>query len=72
MLTLHGPVVDGGLGDEGDGVEVDPLPEGHVLHHLVCLHLALHLNVEDLQALPSWKEREGRGGRREKGGGEGG
>ena len=56
MLTLHGPVVDGSLGYQGDGVEVDPLPEGDFLHHLVGLHLALHLNVEDLQTLARWRE----------------
>ena len=57
-LTLHGPVVDGGLGNQGNGVEVDPLPEHDVLHHLMGLHLALHLNIEYLQTLPSYRERE--------------
>ena len=59
-LPLHGPVVDGGLRYQGDGVEVDPLPEDDVVRHLVGLHLALHLNVEDLQVLGSWEA--GRGG----------
>ena len=70
MLTLHGPVVDAGVSDKGNGVEVDPLPEGYVLHHLVGLHLALHLNVENLQAFPSWKaSKEDRREMREEGGG---
>lgn len=51
VLTLHRPVVDGGLGYQGNGVQVHPLPEGHVLHHLVGLHLTLHLNVENLEIL---------------------
>ena len=57
MLTLHGPVVDGGLCNQGDGVEVDPLPERDVLDHLVGLHLALHLNVEYLETLCSWRQK---------------
>ena len=57
MLTLHGPVVDGGLGNQGDGVEVDPLPERDVLDHLVGLHLALHLYVEYLETLSSWRQK---------------
>ena len=48
-VTLHGPVVDGGLRHQGDHVLGDPLPEDHVVRHGVSLHLGLHLNVEDLQ-----------------------
>ena len=48
VFTFHGPVIDRGFCYQGDGVEVDPLPEGDVLHHLMGLHLALHLYVEDL------------------------
>ncbi len=44
---------NGGLCNEGDGVQVDPLPEYDLVCHLVCLHFALHLNVEDLQTLAS-------------------
>lgn len=51
--TLHGPVVDGGLGYQGNGVEVDPLPEHDLVCHLVSLHLALHLDVEDLDVFTS-------------------
>lgn len=54
-ITLHAPVVDCVVCDEGNSVEGDPLPEGHVIRHCVGLHLALHLNVEDLQSLCRWK-----------------
>ena len=47
-LTLYGPVVYRGLGNQGNRLEVDPLPEDHFICHCVCLHLALHLNVEYL------------------------
>ncbi len=53
-LTFHSPVVDGGVCDEADDVDADPLPERHLVGQSVCLHLALHLDVEDLQGLPSW------------------
>lgn len=55
-VALHAPVVDGVVCDQGDRVERDPLPEGHVVSHGVSLHLALHLDVENLQRLCSWKE----------------
>ena len=41
-------MVDGGLSNQGNGVEVDPLPEDDIIDHLVSLHTTLHLNVEDL------------------------
>ena len=47
-VSLHAPMVDGVVCDQGDRVEGDPLPEGHVVRHGVGLHLALHLNVKDL------------------------
>lgn len=50
-VTLHAPMVDGVVGHQGNGVERDPLPEGHIVRHGVSLHLALHLNVENLQSL---------------------
>lgn len=50
-VALHAPVVDGAVRHQGNRVERDPLPEGHVVRHGVCLHLALHLNVENLQSL---------------------
>ena len=49
---------DGGLCDKGDGVQVDPLPEDDLVHHLMCLHLTLHLYVEDLEVLASCVQRE--------------
>lgn len=52
-VTLHAPMVDRVVCDQGDSVEGDPLPEGHVIRHRVSLHLALHLNVKDLQGLCS-------------------
>lgn len=55
-VTLHAPVVDGIVCDQGNCVERNPLPEGHVVSHGVSLHLALHLDVEYLQRLCSWKE----------------
>lgn len=53
ILTFHAPVVDGIVCDETDGVNTDPLPESHFICHCVCLHFALHLNVEDLKGLAS-------------------
>lgn len=52
-VTLHAPVVHGVVRHQGDGVEGDPLPEGHVVRHGVSLHLALHLDVEDLKGFGS-------------------
>lgn len=52
-ISLHAPVVDGRVRHQGDGVYRDPLPEHDVLRHGVSLHLALHLNVKDLQRLCS-------------------
>ena len=53
-VALHGPVVDVGLGYQGDGVQADPLPEDDTLRHVVRLHLAFHLQVEDLKCTASW------------------
>ena len=50
-VTLHGPVVDGGLRHQGDHVLGDPLPEDDVIRHRVRLHLGLHLDIEYLQRL---------------------
>ncbi len=50
IITFHRPVVHGRLSDQSDRVGVDPLPEHHVLVHVVRLHLAFHLDVEDLQS----------------------
>ena len=51
MLTLHGPVEDGGGGDHSDGGGRDPFPEDYRLGQLVRLHLRLHLHVEDLEVV---------------------
>lgn len=52
-ISLHAPVVDSRVRHQGDGVYRDPLPEHDVLRHCVSLHLALHLDVKDLQRLRS-------------------
>lgn len=54
-VALHAPVVDGAVRHQGNRVERDPLPEGHVVRHGVRFHLALHLDVENLQSLGSCK-----------------
>ena len=51
MLTLHGPVEDGGGGDHSDGGGRDPFPEDYRLGQLVRLHLRLHLHVEYLKVV---------------------
>lgn len=50
-VALHAPVVDGVVRNQGHCVERDPLPESHVVGHGMSLHLALHLDVENLQRL---------------------
>lgn len=56
-------MVDSSFCHQGNGIQVDPLPKYDIISHLVSLHFALHLNVEDLQVLPSYKARgEGREG----------
>lgn len=49
-VAFHGPMVHRCLGHQGQRVQRDPLPEDHILSHCVSLHLALHLNVKDLQS----------------------
>ncbi len=46
-------MVHSGLRNQGNGVQVDPLPKDDLICHLVSLHFALHLDVEDLQVLSS-------------------
>lgn len=53
QLTFHGPMEDRRLCNKGNSVQVDPFPENDLVCHLVCLHFALHLNIEDLQTLAS-------------------
>ena len=57
-VTLHGPVVDGGLRHQGDHVLGDPLPEDDVIRHGVGFHLRLHLDVEYLQSLLGLKSND--------------
>lgn len=52
-LTFHGPMEDSGFRHQGNGIQVDPPPKDDVIGHLVSLHFALHLDVEDLQVLAS-------------------
>ena len=54
-VSLHGPMVDAGLGYQGDGVEADPLPEDDSLRHVVGFHFALHLQIEDLKRTAGWQ-----------------
>lgn len=61
-ISLHAPVVDGRVRHQGDGVYRDPLPEHDVLRHGVSLHLALHLDVKDLQRLRSCGAAGNQGG----------
>jgi len=49
-------VVDSSVSGQGNCVDGDPLPELNILSHRVSLHLTLHLNVEDLQCLPSCQQ----------------
>ncbi len=48
-IAFHAPVIHRGLGDQCDGVDGDPLPENDIVGHGVRLHLAFHLDVENLQ-----------------------
>lgn len=52
-FPFHTPVKDGRVRNETDGVEGNPLPKDDLLHHSVRLHLALHLNIKNLQRFPS-------------------
>lgn len=52
-------MVDGGIRHQTDSVHIDPLPEGDFLRHRVGLHLALHLNVEDLEGAASYENKFG-------------
>lgn len=57
-VTLHAPMVDCIVCDQGYSVEGDPLPEGHIVRHRMSLHFTLHLNVKDLQGLCRCKNSE--------------
>jgi hypothetical protein len=47
-------MIDSGFCHQGNGIQVDPFPKYDIINHLVGLHFALHLNVKDLQVLPSY------------------
>ena len=53
LITFHTPVIDCGLGDESDSVDVNPLPKDDVFRHRVGLHFRFHLDVEDLEGFAS-------------------
>jgi hypothetical protein len=55
--TFHGPVIDSSVCDQSNCVEVHPAPEDNVFSHIMCFHLALHLNVEDLKGLASCEKQ---------------
>lgn len=57
-IPLHAPVIDGRIRHQGNSVYWYPLPEHDLLCHGVSLHLALHLNIENLQCLGSWEGGE--------------
>ena len=48
-------MVDSIVSHKCNCIEGDPLPEGNIIGHGVCLHLALHLNVEDLKGFGGWR-----------------
>lgn len=48
-VALHGPMINGRVRDQSQGVQGDPLPEDDVVRHGVSLHLGLHFDVEDLE-----------------------
>ncbi len=48
-VALHRPVEDGLLGDQGNGLDVDPLPEDNVLRHIVRLPRQVNLVEGSLQ-----------------------
>ena len=58
-VALHGPVEHRGVRHDAQHRGPDPGPEHHALGHLVRLHLALHLDVEDLQVILR-RARDGR------------
>lgn len=47
--TIHVPVEDGGVGRHADSLDRDPLPEHNIVIHIVRLHLALQVEIENLQ-----------------------
>ena len=56
-VALHAPVEHSVVRYHADGVDVDPFPEVDLLGQVVGLHLALHLNVEDLESAASCSKK---------------
>lgn len=54
-ITFHRPVINSSFCDKSKGVDINPFPEGDILHHGMCLHFAFHFNVKDLKSSSSWK-----------------
>ncbi len=48
-VSLHAPMIDGRVRNQGDGVNRDPPPEQHFIRRGVSLDFTLHLHVKDLQ-----------------------
>jgi hypothetical protein len=55
VVTFDGPVVDGLVGDEGNGLLIQPSPEHDVVHGSL-LENRLEFNTEDLEAVLDCKE----------------
>jgi hypothetical protein len=58
--AVHTPVQDSGFGNETKGIQTDPFPEDDIFGRLPSLHLALHLNVEDLELPSSFRDSKDR------------
>ena len=58
LITFHRPVINCGFCDKCKSIDIDPLPESNIFNHGVCLHFALHFNVEDLERSASCHIRE--------------
>ena len=58
LITFHRPVINCGFCDKRKSIDIDPFPESNIFNHGVCLHLAFHFNVEDLERSASCHIRE--------------
>lgn len=58
LNTFHRPVINCGFCDKCKSIDIDPFPESNIFNHGVCLHLAFHFNVEDLERSSSCHIRE--------------
>ena len=58
LITFHRPVINCGFCDKSKSIDIDPFPESNIFNHGVCLHFALHFNVEDLKRSSSCHIRE--------------